>query len=143
MVTLCNGRELGRNGIGCGAGRASSGQVTGAGGLVARVLAAIGLGPGLGLCEQLVHDFGAGGDDASEFAAVVDFGGAGGGMPDEAGDFLDADAAAVGRLQREAEDYQAPERDALSDRVHWPNSAGSVPAALLDGNGNGTLELVR
>jgi hypothetical protein len=58
---------------------------------------AVGLGRGLGLCEQLVHDFGAGGDDGSEFAAVDDFCGAGGGVPDEAGDFLDADAAVFER----------------------------------------------
>ena len=55
--------------------------------------AAVGLGRGLGLCEELVHDFGTGGDDGPEFAAVDDFGGAGGGVPDEAGDLLDADAA--------------------------------------------------
>jgi hypothetical protein len=55
-------------------------------------MGAVGVGWGLGCCEELVHDFGAGGDDGSQFAAVDGFGGAGGGVSDEAGDFLDADA---------------------------------------------------
>jgi hypothetical protein len=60
------------------------------------------VGPGreLCLCEELVHDFGAGGDDGPELAAVDDFGGPGGGVPDEAGDFLDADAAVSSGLCR-------------------------------------------
>jgi hypothetical protein len=44
-------------------------------------------------CEELVHDLGADGDDGSQFAAVDDFGGAGGGVPGQAGDLLDADPA--------------------------------------------------
>jgi hypothetical protein len=32
---------------------------------------------------------------------------------------------------------QSPERDALFGWVLWLKDAGSVPAALLDGNGNG------
>src|SRR5206468_512449 len=47
---------------------------------------------GLGFCEELVHDLGAGGDDGPEFAAVDDLGGAGGGVPGEAGDLLDGDS---------------------------------------------------
>ena len=37
---------------------------------------------GLGSCEELVHDFGACGDDWSQFAAVDDLGGPGGGVSD-------------------------------------------------------------
>jgi hypothetical protein len=48
---------------------------------------------GLGSCEEFVHDFGAGGDDRPQFAAVDDLGGPGGGVPGQASDFLDADAA--------------------------------------------------
>jgi hypothetical protein len=48
---------------------------------------------GLGFCEELVHDLGACGDDRSQFAAVDDLGGAGGGVSDEASDLLDADPA--------------------------------------------------
>jgi hypothetical protein len=44
---------------------------------------------------------------------------------------------------REAEGHQAPERDALFGWVLWLKDAGSVPAALLDGNGDGNLEPVR
>src|SRR5258706_7093240 len=47
---------------------------------------------GLASAEELVHDLGAGGDDGAEFAAVDDLGGAGGGVPDEAGDLLDGDS---------------------------------------------------
>ena len=43
--------------------------------------------------EEPVHDLGACGDDRPQFPAVDDFGGAGGGVPGEAGDLLDADAA--------------------------------------------------
>src|SRR5215471_7005433 len=50
-------------------------------------------GAGLGCREELVHDFGAGGDDGPQFAAVDDLGGAGGGVPGQPGDLLDADAA--------------------------------------------------
>ena len=42
--------------------------------------------------EDLVHDFGAGGDHRAQFAAVDDFGGAGAGVPGQAGDLLDWDA---------------------------------------------------
>src|ERR1043166_6433740 len=55
--------------------------------------AVLGRCGGLGCGEELVHDFGAGGDDGPECAAVDDLGGAGGGVPGEAGDLLDADAA--------------------------------------------------
>src|SRR6185437_13899561 len=69
----------------------SSGQVTGD-----RWLACAGVGggsgSGAGSGEELVHDLGAGGDDGPEFAAVDDLGGAGGGVPGEAGDLLDADS---------------------------------------------------
>src|SRR5579864_7365933 len=50
-----------------------------------------GSGAGLGRCEELVHDLGAGGDDGPQFAAVDDLGGAGGGVAGQAGDLLDAD----------------------------------------------------
>jgi len=52
------------------------------------------LGPvrGLGCGEELVHDLGACCDDWSQFAAVDDLGSAGGGVPDQAGDFLGADS---------------------------------------------------
>jgi hypothetical protein len=88
-------RAIGRNGHRLLAGRASFGPVTGdrrrSGCAGPGRLS--GKGRGLCFCEELVHDFGAGGDDGSEFAAVDEFGGAGGGVSDEAGDFLDADAA--------------------------------------------------
>ena len=45
------------------------------------------------LDAPLVHDLGAGGDDGSQFAAVDDLGGAGGGVAGEPGDLLDADPA--------------------------------------------------
>src|SRR5690348_8214407 len=47
---------------------------------------------GLGCGEEFAYDLGAGGDDGSEFAAVDDLGGAGRGVPGQAGDFLDGDA---------------------------------------------------
>src|ERR1039457_29936 len=97
MVTLRNGRQVGWMVIGCGAGIASSGQVTrdrrlACAGSLGGCRAGVGVGWGLGWCEELAHDFGACGDDGSEFAAVDDFGGAGGGVSDEAGGFLAADA---------------------------------------------------
>src|SRR5690348_13645026 len=55
-----------------------------------RVVRGSGTGAGLGSGEELVHDLGAFGDHRSQFAAVDDLGGAGGGVPDEAGDLLDA-----------------------------------------------------
>ena len=48
---------------------------------------------GLGSCEELVHDLGAGGDHRPQFPAVGDFGGVGGGVSDQPGDLLDADPA--------------------------------------------------
>src|SRR5690348_1537758 len=50
-------------------------------------------GMGLASAEELVHDLGAGGDDRPQFAAVDDLGGAGGGVPGQPGDLLDADPA--------------------------------------------------
>ncbi len=50
-------------------------------------------GKGLGSAEENVHDLGSGGDYRSQFPAVHDLGGPGGGMPDEPGDLLDADPA--------------------------------------------------
>src|SRR5260370_18389616 len=65
---------------------------------------AFGLSEGSLACsEQIVHDLGAGGDDGSQFAAVDDLGGAGGGVPGQARDLLDADAAfrwCAGRARR-------------------------------------------
>src|SRR6516225_12325576 len=55
-------------------------------------------GVGLGCCEEFVHDLGAGGDDGPQFAAVDDLGGAGGGVPGQAGDLLNADPAVLSRL---------------------------------------------
>jgi hypothetical protein len=46
--------------------------------------------------EDGVHDFGAGGEDGAEFAAVDDFGGACAGVPGEPGDFLDGNAGGGG-----------------------------------------------
>jgi hypothetical protein len=43
--------------------------------------------------EEVVEGGGAGGDDGAEFLAVDQFGGAGGGVPGDAGDFLDRDPA--------------------------------------------------
>ena len=59
-----------------------------------------GEGPLGGRCdlacsEELVHDFGAGGDHRPQFPPVDDLGGPGGGAPGEAGDLLDADPAAL------------------------------------------------
>src|SRR5690242_5244673 len=51
----------------------------------------------LGL-EELVHDLGAGGDHRVQFAAVDDFGGAGAGMPGQAGDLLDRLGGPAGNL---------------------------------------------
>ena len=53
-------------------------------------------GAGLGCGEEFVHDLGAAGDDGSEFAAVDDLGGAGGGVLDQVGDLLDGDTTVVG-----------------------------------------------
>ena len=47
----------------------------------------------LAFSEELVHDLGAGGDHRPQLPAVHDLGGAGGGVPDQAGDLLDADPA--------------------------------------------------
>jgi hypothetical protein len=43
---------------------------------------------GVGCGEDGVHDFGAGGEDGTQFAAVDDFGGAGAGVPGEASEWL-------------------------------------------------------
>jgi len=52
--------------------------------------AAPGPREGLGSSEELFHDFGAGGDDGPQFAAVDDLGCPGGSVPDQPGDLLDA-----------------------------------------------------
>jgi len=81
--------QMGWRVIACGAGRLGN-QGSGAG--LCWFSAAAGTGAGSGFCEELVHDFGACGDDWSQFAAVDDLGCPGGGVSDEAGDFFDADA---------------------------------------------------
>src|SRR6266568_9333816 len=75
--------------------------------------AAPGAARGLGSCEELVHDLGAGGDDGPQFAAVDDLGGAGGGVPGQAGDLLDADPAVA--QQADEGGAQLPRGPAVPD----------------------------
>ena len=60
--------------------------------LPVRVLGGPRTGAGPGFSEELVHDLGACSGNRPQFASVDDLGGAGGGVPDELGDLLDADA---------------------------------------------------
>ena len=84
--------RIGWMAVACRAGLVGSGQITRDLRLgLWRSSAALGLARGLGCCEELVHDLGACGDDRPQFAAVDDLGCPGGGVSDEAGDFLDAD----------------------------------------------------
>src|SRR6516164_7395098 len=68
-------------------------------------------GAGLGCCEELVHDLGAGGDHRPQLAPVDDLGGAGGGVPGEPGDLLDAYAAMA--QQADERGPQLPRRPAV------------------------------
>ena len=66
--------------------------------------------------EELVHDLGAGGDHRPQFPAVDDLGGAGRGVPGQAGDLLDADPAVA---------HQADEGDAQLVPAGKPCGASS------------------
>jgi hypothetical protein len=91
MVTLRDACGFGWMAMACPRER-SSGQGDQGSAAALRELVVAGWRGGLVSFEELVHDLGAGGDDRSQFAAVDHLGGAGGGVPDQAGDFLDADA---------------------------------------------------
>ena len=86
-----------------------------------RVLGSFRAGAGLNSREELVHDLGAGGDDGPQFAAVDDLGGAGGGVPGQAGDLLDADPAVA---------QQADEGGAQLPRVQPSPIPASVQTRL-------------
>src|SRR5689334_14107256 len=68
----------------------------------------------LGL-EDLVHDLGAGRDHRAQFTAVDDFGGAGAGMPSQAGDLLDRHAL----VAHHAHERMAPQAGQQPSARDW------------------------
>src|SRR6516164_9190750 len=74
-------------------------------------------GAGLGCCEELVHDLGAGGDHRPQLAPVHDLGGAGGGVPGQPGDLLDADPAVA--QQADERGPQLARRPAVPAPAAW------------------------
>jgi hypothetical protein len=89
-----------------------------------------GLARGLGSCEEFVHDLRAGGNDGSQFAAVDDLGCAGRGVPDEAGDLLDADAAVAHQVDERGPQLPwRPDAPMLASSQTRLNSFRTFPAS--------------